>query len=240
MLNELKINSVLFLDIETIPAWPVYDQMPEPFRKAWDKKSEYFRKDGKTAEEVFPRTGIYAEFGKIICISCGLIVLKKGTKYFKYKSFAGDDEKTLLQDFIKVLNKFSQRTNALLCAHNGKEFDFPYLSRRILVNRLPLPKILDVAGRKPWEVNFLDTMELWKFGDYKNFTSLNLLSHLFNIPTPKDDIDGSMVADVYYKEKNLERIIRYCEKDVFTTAQLLLSYRGDELIPEENLEKLDT
>ncbi len=239
MLNELKIDNILFLDIETVPAWPVYEEMPDAFKKAWDKKSAFLRKEGQTASEVFERTGIYAEFGKIICISCGMIILKKGKKYFKYKSFAGDDEKTVLQDFIQVLNKFSQRANALLCAHNGKEFDFPYLSRRILINRLSLPKILDVAGKKPWEVNFLDTMELWKFGDYKNFTSLNLLSHLFNIPTPKEDIDGSMVADVYYKEQNLDRIIRYCEKDVFAIAQLLLSYRGDDLIPEENLEKLD-
>ncbi len=240
MLEEVKIDNILFLDIETVPAWPEFTDMPEAFKLAWVKKSEFFRKEGQSASDVFSRAGIYSEFGKIICISCGFVVLKNGEKFFRIKSFAGDDEKVILKAFSEVLNKFSQRSNSRLCAHNGKEFDFPYLARKILVNRLPLPKVLDIAGKKPWEINFLDTMELWKFGDYKNFTSLNLLSLLFDIPSPKDDIDGSMVARVYYKDKNLERIVKYCEKDVFTIAQLLLSYKGEELIPSENIENLDS
>lgn len=236
MLDEIKSENILFLDIETVPAWPSHQDMPEVFQKAWEKKSEYFRKENQTTDEVYERAGIYSEFGKIICISCGMIIPEEGKKHFKIKSFAGHEEKTILEDFIKVLNKFSQRKNTRLCAHNGKEFDFPYLARRILINRLPLPKVLDIAGKKPWEVNFLDTMELWKFGDYKNYTSLNLLSQLFGIPTPKDDIDGSMVARVYYEEKNLERIVKYCEKDVITIAQLFLSYRAEELISPDNIE----
>lgn len=240
MLDEIKPEDILFIDIETVPAWPEYEDMPEVFRELWTKKSEYFRKNEQSAADVYNRAGIYSEFGKIICISCGMIVLRKGIKFFKVKSFAGDNEKELLHEFSIVLNKFSKRTNSKLCAHNGKEFDFPYLARRILINKLPLPKVLDIAGKKPWEVSFLDTMELWKFGDYKNFTSLNLLSHLFNIPTPKDDIDGSMVADVYYREKNLDRIVKYCEKDVFTIAQLMLSYKGEDLIPAGNIESLST
>jgi hypothetical protein len=136
-----------------------------------------------------------------------------------------------------MLNKYSSsNSNLQLCAHNGKEFDFPYIARRMLINGIKLPTILDVAGKKPWEVMFLDTLELWKFGDYKNYTSLNLLTHIFNIPTPKDDIDGSMVADVYWKDKDLQRIVTYCEKDVLAVVQLLLKYKGEELIKTENIE----
>lgn len=240
MLDDLKIDNILFLDIETVPAWPEYEEMPEAFQISWTRKSEYFRKENQSPADVYDRAGIYSEFGKIICISCGIIVLKNGIKYFRLKSFAGNNEKDILENFINILNKFNERKNSKLCAHNGKEFDFPYLARRILVNRLTLPKALDIAGKKPWEVNFLDTMELWKFGDYKNYTSLHLLSQLFGIATPKDDIDGSMVAQVYYREKNLERIVKYCEKDVLTIAQLILSYKGEELILPENLESLNS
>ena len=95
---------------------------------------------------------------------------------------------------------------------------------------------MNIAGKKPWEINHLDTMELWRFGDYKNYTSIKLLAALFDIPTPKDDIDGSQVAGVYYQEKDLERIKIYCQKDTLTVAQLLLSYKGEELIKEENIE----
>jgi uncharacterized protein YprB with RNaseH-like and TPR domain len=209
-------------------------------QKLWNKKSERLSTYGNSTaeivspEELYGRAGIYAEFGKIICISVG--AYKKGE--FRIKSFSGHDEKTLLTEFADLLNKRYNRPEHLLCAHNGKEFDFPYIARRMLINGLPLPQIINSAGKKPWEIQHLDTMELWKFGDYKNYTSLELLAKIFNIPTPKDDISGSEVAGVYYREKNPDRIVIYCEKDVLAIAQLFLRYRGEELIPEKNIEHI--
>ena len=202
----------------------------------WDKKSSHFRDEQETAADVYNRAGIYAEFGKIICISVGLIVGQSGRYGFRVKSFYGDDEKILLSQFSQMLEKFAEKDQTYLCAHNGREFDFPFIIRRMLINRLSVPALLDVAGKKPWEVPFLDTMELWKFGSYKHFTSLNLLAHLFDIPTPKDDIDGSMVGSVYYQEEDLARIVRYCEKDTLAVAQLFLRYRGEDLIDQQDIE----
>ena len=234
MLGTIQPENILFLDIETAPAVPVFGDLSEDFREMWEKKSAYFRKPEQTAEEVYERAGIYAEFGKIICISAGYISKKEGRRVFRVKSFAGDDEKALLTEFAKTLVQFfNAKRNSYLCAHNGKEFDFPYIARRMLINGVKLPSALNVHGQKPWETPFLDTMELWKFGDYKHFTSLNLIALLFGIPTPKDDIDGSQVADVYYKEKNLPRIVEYCEKDVLTVARIFLKLRGDDVEVEE-------
>ncbi len=238
MLQNIKSEEILFLDIETVPQYPTYNDMPEPFRALWDKKAERLVKEDETPEGIYQRAGIYAEFGKIICISVGLIVSKNRQTLLRVKSFASDKEAELLVQFTKMLEKFADRPNPNLCAHNGKEFDFPYIARRMLVNGLPIPEILDASGKKPWEVKFLDTMELWKFGDYKHYTSLNLLAYIFNIPTPKDDIDGSQVAEVYYGEKNLQRIVDYCEKDVLTVAQLFRRYRNEELIDPNNLERV--
>ena len=235
MLNDVKLEDVLFLDIETVPQYPSYSEMPNEFKVFWDKKASYIIKDDQKPEDVYQRAGIYAEFGKIICISVGVIVQRKEDKYFRVKSFASEDERLLLTQFSEMLNKFKERT--VLCGHNGREFDFPFIARRLLVNSLPLPEKLDFSGKKPWEVKILDTMELWKFGDYKHFTSLNLLAYIFNIPTPKDDIDGSQVAEVFYAEKNLKRIVDYCEKDALTVAQLLLRYRNEPIIKPENIER---
>lgn len=236
MIENIKNEDILFLDIETVPQYTDYAQAPNEFKEFWDKKAKKIGNDNQTPEELFLRAGIYAEFGKIICISAGLIVNKGDQLFFRIKSFANDDERILLTGFADMLDKFSSKQQATLCAHNGKEFDFPYIARRMLINGVKLPALLDVAGKKPWEVKFLDTMELWKFGDFKHYTSLNLLAYVFNIPTPKDDIDGSMVADVYYKEKNLERIVKYCEKDVLTVAQLFLRYRNQPVIADSNIE----
>jgi hypothetical protein len=239
MLKNIRLEDILFLDIETVPQHQNYDEMPESLKLLWDKKAARLGKDDETPQEIFQRAGIYAEFGKIICISVGIIVQKANTKFFRVKSFYGDDEKTTLKDFADMLEKFSAKPGAMLCAHNGREFDFPYISRRMLIHAIQLPNLLDMAGKKPWEVNHLDTMELWKFGDYKHYTSLNLLAYIFNIPTPKDDIDGSQVADVYYNEKNLDRIVIYCEKDVLTVAQLILKYKNEPLIDPSNVEKVE-
>ncbi|VAW21829.1 FIG00930427: hypothetical protein [hydrothermal vent metagenome] len=238
MLSNLDTEEILFLDIETIPQAPGFNELPEKWQALWEKKIQYQVNDGQTPESLYERAGIYAEFGRIVCISAGYIFQKKGELFFRVKSFHHDDEKKLLHDFSNALDKFARAGKKRLCAHNGQEFDFPYIARRMLVNRLRLPKILDIAGAKPWEVKeqLIDTLQLWKFGDYKHYTSLSLLCELFDIPTPKDDIDGSQVAKVYYQDGGLDRIIRYCEKDTLAVANLLLRYKGEGVILEENME----
>ena len=231
-------NNILFVDIETVPQFSSYNELPEDWRQLWDTKSNSLVKyhEGQTNETLYPRAGIYAEFGKIICISCGVLQGGGDQRKIILKSFAGDDEKLLLRQFSEMLTKWAAGEPKYLCAHNGKEFDFPYLCRRMIVNNLPIPSILNISGKKPWEVNHFDTLELWKFGDFKSFTSLNLLAHTLGIQTPKDDIDGSMVWEVYWKEKNLQRIVTYCQKDVVTVAQILLRMNGEALIKPENIE----
>lgn len=235
MLEQLNLSNVLFLDIETVPQHYTYDENDEKTRKLFDKKVRFLLKEDQTGEDFYERAGIYAEFGKIVCISVGITTANGKNRQLRLKSFASENEKALLEGFSDLLNKHYNGKQHLLCAHNGKEFDFPYIARRMLINGLKLPTLLDIAGKKPWEINHLDTMELWKFGDYKNFTSLELLAHIFDIPTPKDDIDGSQVAKVYYEDKDLNRIVEYCQKDVLTTVQLLLRYKGEALIKEENV-----
>jgi hypothetical protein len=238
MFYNLNLEKVLFLDIETVPMVSEYNLLPEPFKKLWDHKAEQLKNkeplnkaDGDTPEKLFQRAGIYAEFGKIICISVGYIKNRE----FRLKSFYSEDEYELLKEFSEMLSKHYNPRDNLLCAHNGKEFDYPFMARRMLINGLRLPEIINMAGKKPWEVAHLDTMELWKFGDYKSYSSLALLAAVFGIQTPKDDIDGSMVAEVFYKEKNLERIVRYCQRDTLTVAQLLLCYLGKPKIKEVDI-----
>ena len=236
MLHHIQLVDVLFLDIETVPQCPDFYQLDEATQQLWEQKVTSICKEGQTPADVYKRAGIYAEFGKIVCISVGFIYQSlDGQPAFRLKSCFGDDEPTLLREFSETVTRFGYQHNMLLCAHNGKEFDFPYIARRMLVNGITLPAILDIAGKKPWEVSFLDTMELWRFGDYKSYTSLKLLTHIFGIPSPKDDIDGSQVASVFWQEKDLPRIVRYCEKDVLAIAQLLLRYKGMNLILPENV-----
>lgn len=231
MLNDLSLENILFLDIETVPAYPGFNAVPDKFQKLWEKKAAKLKYPGDdlTPDQLYPQAGIYAEFGKIICVSCGFM---NGNEV-RLKSFYGDDEKILLEEFAQMLSKHYNTPESLLCGHNGKEFDFPYLARRMLINGIKLPAILDLAGKKPWEIRHLDTLELWKFGDYKHYTSLELLAAIFDIPTPKDDIDGSEVAKVYWEDKDLERIVTYCQKDVLTTLQLFRRYQGLPLVKEE-------
>lgn len=232
MLEQVRKENVLFLDIETVPQYPEYEQLPDNFKKLWAAKAAKQPPPGTvSAEEFYERAGIFAEFGKIICISVGLI--NDGT--LRIKSFSGKDETELLNEFANLLNTRFNKPDFLLCAHNGKEFDFPYIARRMLVNGIKIPLLLDTAGRKPWEVQHLDTMELWKFGDFKNYTSLALLTAIFDIPTPKDDIDGSQVAGVYWKDDNLDRIVEYCQKDVIAIVQLFLKYKCESIIPDDRI-----
>jgi len=235
MLEKINLEKILFLDIETVAQRQEFAQLDEDFKKHWEQKAKFLANEDETANEVYNRAGIYAEFGKIVCISVGYINITNEKKSLRLKSFYNEDEKTLLIDFFELLNKYYSDGDYLLCAHNGKEFDFPYIARRGLINRLSIPPILDMAGKKPWEVAHLDTLHLWKFGDYKHYTSLNLLTSIFNIPTPKDDIDGSMVNDVYWNDKDLDRIATYCEKDVIALTQLFLRFRNENLIEQEHI-----
>ena len=232
MLDNLKIEDVLFIDIETVPTVSDFDILDDSMKTLWDKKSRQLRTEEQSAEDVYGKAGIYSEFGKIICISVGLIAEKS----LRLKSFYGDDEKMVLEDFSAMLSKFAKAPkDALLCAHNGKEFDYPYIARRMIINNVRIPALLDNTGKKPWEIKLLDTMELWKFGDYKSYTSLDLLTTVLGIPTPKDDIDGSMVAGIYYGDKDIERIVKYCEKDVAAIAQVLLRFMNNPLIEPDRI-----
>ena len=237
MLENISIHKILFLDVETVPVAPTFSKLSDEFQLLWAEKTYWQRLDGQTPDDFYSlKAGVMAEFAKVICVSVGYIYEKNNTSFFRIKSFYGDDEKLLLDDFTNLLDdKFSTK-NHYLCAHNGKEFDYPFLCRRMIVNGLKLPRILEIAGKKPWEVRHLDTMELWRFGEYKHYTSIKLLAAIFDIPTPKDDIDGSQVAKVYWQDQDLERIKVYCQKDTLTVAQILLKYMGKPILTEEQIE----
>ena len=231
MLKKIPSQKVLFLDIETVPQVADWNELSPEWQNLWSKKIEKQLSENETPEEFYgKRAGILAEFGKIICISCGIITQENT---LKLKSFYGDDEVDILLGFNKLIQGNYFKSDLILCAHNGKEFDFPFMARRIIINEIEVPNALNLQGKKPWEIPHLDTMELWKFGDYKHYTSLNLLAAVLGIPTPKDDIDGSQVASVYYEEKDLERIKTYCEKDVLTVAQIFRKFRGESLLERE-------
>ncbi len=229
---EKYFNHILFLDIETVPSAQSYNALNERMKKLWDKKAEGLkRSETDTPESLYEKAGIFAEFGKIICISTGTINYDKAN----IRSFFGHDEKELLTEFSNYLNSLTFSDVRLLCAHNGQEFDFPWICRRMMINGIKIPEILNIQGKKPWEIGHIDTMELWKFGDYKNFTSLDLLTELFNIPTPKDDICGADVARIYYEENDLLRIMQYCQKDVIALIQLFCRFNYMPLISDVNI-----
>ena len=233
MLNKIDLQNILFLDIETVPQHPSYEDVSdERIRILWDHKADRLKKSEEdTSKSLYPRAGIYAEFGKVVCISVGFF----NGGVLRITSFYGHDEAKLLREFAAMLNRHFYGNEHLLCAHNGKEFDFPYMARRMLINGIELPDLLDIAGKKPWEIKHLDTMELWKFGDYKNYTSLDLLTAVFGIPSPKDDINGADVWRVYWQDDDLERIKTYCQKDVVSLAQLFLSYQLRPLLQETDI-----
>jgi hypothetical protein len=234
MIQKTPLNNILFLDIETVPEQEHYDQLDPDMRQLWEQKTQYQRKDEVSGEDFYERAGIWAEFGKIITISVGYFVNKADIRNFRVTSFWGD-EKKILNDFSNLLNTHFNGAQHLLCGHNAKEFDIPFIARRMIINGITLPNKLDLFGKKPWEVPHLDTLELWKFGDYKHFTSLKLLTKVLGVPSPKDDIDGSEVARVFYEEKDIDRIITYCEKDVIAVAQIFLRLRREELLIEDEI-----
>jgi uncharacterized protein YprB with RNaseH-like and TPR domain len=234
MISKLNLENILFLDIETVPEVQHFSDLDEAKQELWELKSKYQRKDEFTAEEFYERAGIWAEFGKIICISVGYFTGQDNSRKFRTTSFYGDEIKTL-KDFKNLLISHFSQAKHLLCAHNGKEFDFPYIARRMIIHSIELPYKLNLFGKKPWEVPHLDTLELWKFGDYKTYTSLKLLTNVLGIPSPKDDIDGSDVYRVYYEENGIDRIIVYCEKDTIAVAQIFLRLRGDDILNDDEI-----
>lgn len=236
MLEKVNLEKILFLDIETVPEVYKFSELDEKTAELYTLKTRFMQKEGVTAEDTYERAGVYSEFAKIVCISCGLLADNTVTgKKIRLKSFYGDDEETILKNFAQLLNDNYNTPHHVLCGHNAKEFDFPFIARRMLIHGMPLPYALDMAGKKPWEIPHLDTMELWKFGDFKHYTSLSLLCHVFKIPTPKDDISGADVARVYYEENDVKRIKTYCEKDVVALIQLFLRFRGNALVKEPDI-----
>ncbi len=232
MLQKFHLKNILFLDIETVPQKESFDQLDAEKKILFEKKTAYQRKSEEIeAPDFYNRAGIWAEFGKIICISVGYFT---PDDKFRIRSYYGE-EITILTDFKKLLDNYFNRPEHILCAHNGKEFDFPYIARRMIIHGMPLPEKLQLFGKKPWEVPHLDTLELWKFGDYKHFTSLQLLTNILGIDSPKDDIDGSMVAEVYYQENDIERIVSYCERDTLAVAQVLLKFMIKPLLKEKQI-----
>ena len=234
MLEKIKSENILFLDIETVPEHANYDEVDEYVKELWEQKTKYKRKEEFSPEEFYNRAGIWAEFGKIICISVGYFEANDSERSFRITSFSGEEKQVLL-DFKVLLDNHFFKACHLLCAHNGKEFDFPFIARRMVIHQIELPEVLNLFGKKPWEIAHLDTLDLWKFGDYKHYTSLKLLTNILGVPSPKDDIDGSQVAEVYYKENNLERIVDYCEKDTIAVAQVFLKFKRESLLTDKEI-----
>jgi len=236
MNKQVNFEKILFLDIETVPQAYTFDQLDEKSQALFEAKNRFQIGPDKSIEQIFnERGGILAEFGKIVCISVGMLHEGSQGRSIRLKSYYHDDEETLLTQFKRLLEDHYNSPYHVLCGHNSKEFDIPYICRRMLINGIVLPNILQISGKKPWEINHIDTMELWKFGDYKSYTSLSLLCHVMNIPTPKDDISGADVARVYYEENDLQRIMVYCEKDVVALIQLFLRLQGEALVDEFNI-----
>ncbi|TAF71341.1 MAG: 3'-5' exonuclease [Flavobacterium sp.] len=234
MIEKINLNNILFLDIETVPEVENFCTLDDELKALWDQKTLYQRKDDFTPEEFYNRAGIWAEFGKIVCISVGYFIIKGDIRNFRVTSFFGE-EKKLLKDFCNLIKNHFNQPQHLLCGHNAKEFDIPFLARRMIINQMTIPDKLNLFGKKPWEIPHLDTLELWKFGDYKHFTSLKLLCKVLGIPSSKGDIDGSQVGHVFYVEKDIDRIVNYCEKDTIAVAQIFLRLRREDLLIDEEI-----
>ena len=234
MIEKIQLNNILFLDIETVPETADFSSLDSEMQSLYEQKTQYQRKDDFSAEEFYDRAGIWAEFGKIVCISVGYFVNKNDIRNFRVTSFFGD-EKKILKDFNNLLNNHFNGPQHVLCGHNAKEFDFPFIARRMIINGIEIPSKLNLFGKKPWEIAHLDTLDLWKFGDYKHYTSLKLMCKVLGIPSPKGDIDGSQVGHVFYVDKDIDRIVTYCEKDTIAVAQIFLRLRGEELLIDDEI-----
>jgi len=227
MMSYEKLKHILFIDIETVASFPSFDLLDSRLQHLWEKKTKNLRVEQPPQEAYTDRAAIYAEFGKILVIGVGFFAELNGELVFRCKSIAGEDEGALLDSFSALLDQLPAKENWRLCAHNGKEFDFPYICRRLLIHARPLPRLLQIMGKKPWDTpQLIDTMELWKFGDIKAYTSLELMAASLGVPTSKDDIDGSEVGKVYFSTGDVNRIAQYCQKDVAVMAQVLMRLLG--------------
>ncbi len=237
MIEKMHIENFLFIDIETVSQQKDFSGLNNDWQKLWEEKIKYSLPQNVMADEYYPqRAGIMAEFAKVICISMAYFKRQGADHCLRVKSVYGHDEKKLLEDFITTVNQLEAVNNKWnFTGHNIKEFDIPFLCRRFVINGLSIPAYLDFQNMKPWETNMVDTFQYWRFGDYKHFTSLKLLAAAMNVPSPKDDIDGSMVGDVYWNENNLERIVTYCQKDVVTVANIILRFKHLPLLKEEQV-----
>ncbi|MDB5231987.1 MAG: 3-5 exonuclease [Chitinophagaceae bacterium] len=238
VLNDQSIYRLLLLDIETVPIVPRLNDLPDVTRSLWSARiSKTMPENTDPADAWRSRAGIMAEFAKIICISTGYFYKDdSGNTCLRLKNLLSDDEPLLLQQFCELVTKYQAVNHSFLFAgHNIKEFDIPFLCRRMMINFMQLPACMQINGAKPWEVNMLDTLQWWKFGDYKNYISLNLLAHVLGVPSPKTDMDGSMVQDVYYVDKDLERISAYCQKDVEALANVILRFANMPILKDENI-----
>lgn len=233
-----KAKNLLFIDIETVSCKASFEQLDERMQEQWERKAANIRNDDHLSafDLFYRRAAIYSEFGKIVCIGVGALYWsdKDESMRFKVKSIAGDDEKAILLEFKDLMEKYPQN-QLVLCAHNGKEFDFPYLCRRMLINGVHLPEALQISGKKPWEILHQDTLDMWRFGDFKSFAQLDLLAALFGIPSSKSDITGEDVTRVYYAENDLSRIQKYCKEDVVVLAQLWLCLNQYPMIQPEHI-----
>ncbi len=234
MIEKIRLDNILFLDIETVPEQENFDLLDDEMKTLWELKTQYQRKEDISGEQFYDRAGIWAEFGKIVCISVGYFINKGDIRNFRVTSFFGD-EKKILKDFSNLLDNHFNQPQHVLCGHNAKEFDIPFIARRMIINDISIPNKLNLFGKKPWEIPHLDTLELWKFGDYKHYTSLKLMCKVLGIPSSKGDIDGSQVGHVFYVEKDIDRIITYCEKDTIAVAQIFLRLRKEALLIEEEI-----
>ncbi len=225
--KENFFHKILIIDIETVPGKRNWNEVSEPLQKHWKHKSGLLSLSEEEAHDpamsYAQRAGIYAEFGKIVCIGLGAIVQKGDTHILRMKALKNDNEIILLNDFCEIINNLNrQQRGIIFCGHNIKEFDLPYICRRLLIHGIPLPACLQLSGKKPWEILHEDTLELWRFGDYKHYSSLDLLANCLDVPSSKTTMDGSQVANAYWVENRLDDIANYCLQDIYTTTMVYL------------------
>jgi 3'-5' exonuclease len=234
-LATLNLEEILFIDIETVPLFQSFKKLDPTGKSLWKKKAEQRYPDLASEQAYEQKAGIHAEFSQVIIAGCGFFHKVDNQLIFRVKTFYAQDEKELLSEFIQLIDHTKRKKFRVLCAHNGKEFDFPFLCRRMLVNGLTIPPVLDLAGKKPWEVMHLDTLELWKFGDRKHYTSLELMAYALGIPTSKDAFNGSMVHEAYKKSGITSELLDYCSNDVILLAQVFLRLRNEALLGDDQI-----
>jgi DNA polymerase elongation subunit (family B) len=236
-MQKISLENLFLLDIETVSSKENFHLLEVEWKDLWVEKIKRNLHPDMTAEDLYiQKAAILAEFARVVCISYAYLKKENEDWEIRIKSIYGHDEKELLMEFSQTILKLpSKKKQWIFTGHNIKEFDIPFLCRRMLANQLSIPQQMDFQNQKPWDTPILDTLQLWRFGDYKNYTSLKLLAAVLGVPSPKDDIDGSQVGNVYWKENDLERIARYCEKDVLTLGNIMLRFHGLPLLKENQI-----